>query len=122
MESTPSSVVIGRARHSETELPYELVLRDGELRANFADRECAATWLSESWEELVSPSEVRGIWVHYKGASYTVYGVARAEEGGLIVYTSSDDRVWLRPAEMWEEHVTVGRYSGPRFRRQAAEA
>lgn len=120
MQSTESQIVVGRARHSETELPHELVLSNGRVSAKVAAGDGPETWLSDRWEELVPRSALCGMWIHYKNASYTVHGEARTDDDELIVYTSSDGRVWLRPAEMWEEHVTVGSYSGPRFRREGA--
>ncbi|MGO9794312.1 MAG: DUF1653 domain-containing protein [Solirubrobacteraceae bacterium] len=117
--STNAAVVVGRGRHSETESVYELMVRDDTLHAEPAERDDRPTWLSERWEDLVSESALAGPWVHYKNAVYTVYGEARVYANeGLVVYTGSDGRVWLRPAEMWEEHVSVGSYAGPRFRRR----
>ena len=109
---------IGRARHSETERPYDLVMRDGTVQALPSDVDNRDTWLAEDWPKLAPSTPLAGDWLHYKDATYTVHGQARTtDQADLVIYTSSDGRAWLRPAEMWQEHVTAGTYAGPRFRR-----
>ena len=65
-------------------------------------------------------SNLTGHWLHYKGGNYRVRGEIAAAGQVLVVYASSDGRIWLRPKEMWQEHVSAEGYSGPRFRRAEA--
>src|SRR3954470_21611871 len=108
--------LVGRGLHSETEEPFDLEAREGRVRAFSGHASERETWLSPDWARVVDPFELNGRWQHYKGPLYEVFGRAETAAGAtLVVYTSSDGRVWLRPAEMWQEDVTVGDYSGPRF-------
>lgn len=65
-----------------------------------------------------------GTYRHYKGGMYRVLGVAHHSETKekLVVYQSLADSVeygrdalWVRPAEMFLEKVTVGDNQVPRF-------
>ena len=112
--SVPHGALLGRGRHSETEQLLNLVADSGELVARNADRESCDTWLDIA--SLSSPpSSLAGTWRHYKGGLYTVYAEARGPSGLLVVYTSVDGRVWLRPREMWSEEVEVGDARRERF-------
>ena len=61
----------------------------------------------------------RGIYRHYKGKDYEVYGVAVHTETKekLVVYRSlyGNYRLNVRPLKMFAENVEVGKYKGPRF-------
>lgn len=61
-----------------------------------------------------------GIYRHYKGNDYEVLGVATHSETEeeLVVYRSlyGSYRLNVRPRKMFLEDVSVGEYSGPRFR------
>ena len=64
--------------------------------------------------------EVRpGRYRHYKGNEYTVLGVARHSETleELVVYRQEygDRGLWVRPAVMFAETVTVDGKAMPRF-------
>lgn len=60
-----------------------------------------------------------GIYQHYKGGIYNVFGVARhTEDEGqeLVVYQSVEtgDR-WVRPLQQFLETIDSENYHGPRF-------
>ena len=61
-----------------------------------------------------------GHYRHYKGNDYQVIGVARHSESteSLVVYRQEygDRSLWVRPLKMFQEVVTVGEQSVPRFR------
>jgi len=67
-----------------------------------------------------------GRYRHHKGREYTVLGVARHSETleELVVYRQEygDLSLWVRPAAMFAETVTVGGKQVPRFERLAADA
>lgn len=60
-----------------------------------------------------------GIYRHYKGNLYRLIGVARHSETleEMIVYQDvlHPEKLWARPAHMWEETITVGEKQVPRF-------
>lgn len=109
--------IVGWGLHSETDEPWTLLRHEDELYATPGSASLgeAETWLASDLAER-APSPLRGVWRHYKGADYTVHAEARADDGiPLVVYTSSDGRVWLRPCIMWQEHVSTAAYTGARF-------
>ena len=59
---------------------------------------------------------VNGIYQHYKGNYYKVLSVAQNSETleDMVVYKAlyGDNKIWVRPARMWEEVVDGHR---PRF-------
>ncbi len=60
-----------------------------------------------------------GRYRHYKGNEYTVLGVARHSETleEVVVYRQEygDRGLWIRPAAMFAETVTVNGTTTPRF-------
>jgi len=60
-----------------------------------------------------------GIYQHFKGNRYELLYVARHSETlePMVVYRAlyGEGGVWVRPANMWFEHVEKDDYSGPRF-------
>lgn len=60
-----------------------------------------------------------GKYRHYKGKEYEVLGMAKHSETleDLVVYKQlyGEFGLWVRPAEMWEEIVTVGEKEFKRF-------
>jgi hypothetical protein len=64
---------------------------------------------------MTSPGRYR----HFKGQDYEVLGIARHSETleAMVVYrpVNTDGGWWVRPLEMFEEHVERDNYSGPRF-------
>lgn len=64
-----------------------------------------------------------GIYEHFKGQRYEVFGVGRHTETDeeLVFYRTlyGDYSFWVRPAAMFIEHVERGGYRGPRFRKVA---
>ena len=66
----------------------------------------------------------KGIYEHYKGKFYEVYGIARHSETleEFVLYKAlyktefGKDSLWVRPKKMFLEKVTVGRKKVPRFR------
>ncbi len=70
------------------------------------------------------PAEPRpGRYRHYKGGEYRVVGLARHSETlePLVVYQAlyGEYGLWVRPAAMWVETVTVNGQTVPRFTRIA---
>lgn len=62
---------------------------------------------------------VPGIYRHYKGALYEVFGTARHSESEepLVVYRAlyGEYGLWVRPLEMFNESVTKEGCTQPRF-------
>lgn len=60
-----------------------------------------------------------GIYQHYKGQQYRVFGVARHSENEeqLVVYQALYGAygLWVRPLSMFVEHVEVAGVQQPRF-------
>lgn len=67
------------------------------------------------------PTLAPGRYRHYKGPDYEVMGVARHSETlePLVVYRPlyNDSGWWVRPYEMFVEHVVVDGVRQPRFAR-----
>lgn len=61
----------------------------------------------------------KGRWRHYKGNDYEVLYTARHSETlePMVVYRAlyGDGGIWVRPAYMWNEHVTAKDVTVPRF-------
>ena len=60
-----------------------------------------------------------GIYRHYKGQLYQVFHVATHSETQekLVVYQClyGDYSIWVRPLDMFQEHVVIDGESKPRF-------
>lgn len=60
-----------------------------------------------------------GVYQHYKGNKYKVVGIANHSETleKMVVYQAlyGDNQLWVRPASMWNEEVTVGDKTVKRF-------
>lgn len=60
-----------------------------------------------------------GKYRHFKGNEYEVLYLAKHSETlePMVVYRAlyGEGGIWVRPAEMWTEHVERDGYSGPRF-------
>ncbi len=60
-----------------------------------------------------------GLYRHYKGGEYEVYGVAVHSEdmSNLVVYRPlyGDRKLWVRPLTMFVEEVSVDGQNVPRF-------
>ena len=56
---------------------------------------------------------------HFKGGEYQVIDIAIHSETGeeMVVYRPlyGAQKLWVRPASMWTEHVSRDGYEGPRF-------
>ncbi len=67
----------------------------------------------------MTPNLKPGRYRHFKGNEYDVLGVARHSETheAMVVYKPSDGEggLWVRPLEMFVEHVERDGYQGPRF-------
>ncbi len=68
------------------------------------------------------PTEPRpGLYRHYKGNDYRVLHLARHSETreALVVYQAlyGDRGIWVRPAAMFVENVTIAGRPQPRFAR-----
>ena len=61
----------------------------------------------------------KGIYKHYKGNLYELLYIANHSETleKMVVYKAlyGDGEVWVRPAHMWNEEVTVNGSTVPRF-------
>ena len=61
-----------------------------------------------------------GRYEHYKGNFYQLLFVATHSETGepMVVYKPYMEKgqIWVRPASMWNEIITVGTKKVPRFR------
>lgn len=61
----------------------------------------------------------QGLYRHYKGNLYRLLYIARHSETleEMVVYqdVNAPDKIWARPAAMWEETVEVGGTEIPRF-------
>ncbi|WP_400999359.1 DUF1653 domain-containing protein [Agromyces sp. GXQ0307] len=72
-------------------------------------------------ETAEPPAIPPGTYEHYKGHRYEVLTLARHSETEewLVVYRQlyGDHGVWVRPADMFAEHVEVDGGLVPRFRR-----
>ncbi len=64
-----------------------------------------------------------GIYAHFKGSRYEVFGTARHSETEeeFVYYRKlyDDYSFWVRPVAMFAEHVERDGYRGPRFIRVA---
>lgn len=62
---------------------------------------------------------IPGKYKHFKGKEYTVLGIASHSETlePMVVYQAlyGDNKLWVRPASMWNEIVDREGYHGPRF-------
>ena len=60
-----------------------------------------------------------GKYRHFKGGEYELIGIAQHSEtlAHMVVYRAlyGEGGLWVRPAEMWSEHVDKENYHGPRF-------
>ncbi len=65
------------------------------------------------------PTLKPGLYRHYKGGEYELLAVAYHSEtlAPMVVYRAlyGTRQVWVRPAEMWTETVTVNGKDVPRF-------
>lgn len=65
------------------------------------------------------PSIETGRYRHYKGGEYEVLGTVRHSETlePMVLYRPlyNQTGMWVRPFEMFIDHVDVDRVSGPRF-------
>lgn len=63
--------------------------------------------------------QVGGIYRHYKGHIYRVVYLAKHSETleDMVIYqdVSAPEKVWARPARMWDELVQVDGALRPRF-------
>ena len=70
-------------------------------------------------EHAMSCDVKPGRYRHYKGNEYTVLGTAKHSETLelMVVYRAEygEHGLWVRPAEMFAENVTVNGVSVPRF-------
>ncbi|MBQ6816194.1 MAG: DUF1653 domain-containing protein [Clostridia bacterium] len=61
----------------------------------------------------------KGIYRHYKGNSYEVLAIARHSETleDMVVYKAlyGNGEIWVRPAFMWDESVTIDGKTVKRF-------
>ncbi len=61
----------------------------------------------------------KGKYRHYKGGEYEVIGVAKYSETleEMVVYRAlyGEGGIWVRPASMWDEQITVNGQTVKRF-------
>ena len=69
---------------------------------------------------MASTVLVSGTYQHYKGQQYQVLGISRHSETleEFVVYRAlyGDFGLWIRPAGMFVEHVTINNQQIPRFK------
>ena len=74
-------------------------------------------WNADQFWRFYGPAE--SIWKHFKGNLYQVlYYPVQAPDGNYFIFYRplyGDDRLCLRPVEMWREHIERDGYSGQRF-------
>lgn len=62
----------------------------------------------------------KGIYEHYKGNKYELLGTAIHSETleEMVIYKAlyGEEKIWVRPASMWDELVAVDGEHIPRFR------
>ena len=62
----------------------------------------------------------QGLYRHYKGNLYRLLYIARHSETleDMVIYQDvhCPEKIWARPASMWEETVVIGGECVPRFR------
>ena len=60
-----------------------------------------------------------GRYRHFKGREYRLISLAKHSETlePMVIYQAlyGEGGLWVRPAEMWSQHVERDGYSGPRF-------
>ena len=60
-----------------------------------------------------------GKYRHFKGKEYELIGIAKHSETlePMVVYRAlyGEGGLWVRPAQMWNEHVDRDGYQGKRF-------
>lgn len=70
---------------------------------------------------MIEPVEIRpGRYLHHKGATYVVIGMARhseTEEPLVVYHREGSSELWVRPAAMWSELVERDGIAVPRFDR-----
>jgi hypothetical protein len=114
------NAAVGRALHSETDEPMDIVLVGDRLVA-YRSAGTGRTWLDPDAARLPG-EDLAGPWRHYKGGRYVVHGVVSTRDGGvLVLYRDTHEAWWLRPLGMWSEHVERDGCSGPRFVRDALD-
>ena len=59
------------------------------------------------------------IWQHYKGGIYNVISLGYHSETQeeMIIYEDMNGKVWIRPSEMFLEHIEVNGVEVPRFKK-----
>ena len=69
---------------------------------------------------MIVPTIKPGIYEHYKGKRYQVYGVCRHSETEeiLVVYRTlyGDHDLWVRPYHMFFENIVINDLTVPRFK------
>ncbi|NII10099.1 DUF1653 domain-containing protein [Oleiagrimonas sp. C23AA] len=74
---------------------------------------------------MTATSITPGLYRHYKGGQYRVFGTARHSENEqhLVVYQAlyGERGLWVRPAAMFAETVEVDGHTRPRFALEQAE-
>lgn len=61
-----------------------------------------------------------GKYKHFKGGIYMVTAIAKYSEDtekefGIYYHDGTPDELWVRPVEMFSEHIERDGYNGPRF-------
>jgi len=76
----------------------------------------------EATEVAVPSSPQHGqVYRHFKGTSYTVYGIGWDARHNLwaVIYTGADERVWVRSHKEFTDTVERKGYKGPRFTKES---
>ena len=71
------------------------------------------------YDERISMELKPGKYRHFKGKEYRLIALASHSETleTMVVYQAlyGEQGLWVRPSNMWNEHVERDGYSGPRF-------
>jgi len=108
---------LARARHTETEAVFDIVLDDsGDLRAVPPTADSGPMFVG-SLPASVIDSALAGSWRHFKGGEYEFFARVASSDEELVLYQDGRADCWLRPLAMVSEVVERDGQRLPRFAR-----
>jgi molecular chaperone GrpE (heat shock protein) len=120
-----AGVMINRYLITDYSGEIKLLGKYGEYRwiklSEVADLENVCPYVQAAVSKIINiMKEVKkGIYLHYKGAKYRVlYEAKHSEtEESLVVYQNieAEDKIWVRPKQMFQEEVEIDGVKKPRF-------
>jgi hypothetical protein len=116
-----SGHLIGVARHSENEQTYALIADQAGAIVAQPAAPGADTWLTDR-DQLAAIDPIAGRWRHFKGGVYEFIARGREANTGetLVIYTSADGAIWVRPERMIDDVVERDGRRYSRFTRDNA--